>query len=50
MYVLVSLGGSYARALGLKDNIINAFKFKTAKQAGEFAERHGYVNYIIKEI
>ena len=50
MYIIILSDGSYAHALGLKDNIINAFKFKTAKQAGEFATMHGYVDYIIKEI
>lgn len=49
MYVLVSTSGAYACALGLKNNVINAYKFKTKKEAAKFAKSK-YTNYKIKEI
>lgn len=49
MYVIVLPDGSYAHALGLKNNIFNAFKFKTLKEASQFARRK-YTDYKIKEI
>ena len=49
MYVIILSDDTYARTLGFKSNIFNAFKFKTKKEAAKFA-RSKYTNYIIKEI
>ncbi len=49
VYIIVLPDGSYAHASGLKNNIFNAFRFKTLKEANSFA-RKKYIDYIIKEI